>query len=142
MRSRSNHVLLLGTLGHDLLLLGRRGILLAGSIHTNTGIVHCEVVDKISRWCVHWVNVLYGTESLCVTLSYHNLGSALNKLDTVLELESDDTLIVGSHACVVLDLHSLYRLPDTADVEHTLETILNSCMMVKNLNESVEVLDT
>ena len=111
-------------------------------MHANLGVVNREVVDQVCWRVVHGVDLRYLAESLGVSLSDHDLSALLDELNAILELESNGSLVIRPHHILVaLDLHSLDRLPHSSDVQHALETILNSRVVVKNLDVSVKVLD-
>jgi hypothetical protein len=83
----------------------------------------------------------YETGGFRIAFSNHDLCSLLDILNSILELESDDTTITSSHTSHVLHLHSLDSLTYSTNVEHTLVTILDGGGVMEDLNLGVEVLD-
>ena len=108
----------------------------------NFRIIRHEVVNQVFGRIIHWVCFQDLSECLCIAFSDHDLGSFFNEFDTVLEFEANLALIIGSHASHVSDLDRLDCLANAADMQHTLETIFDSRVMMQDLHVSVEILDT
>ena len=108
----------------------------------NFCIIRHEVVNQVLGRIVHWVGFQDLSERLRIAFSDHNLGSFLNEFDTVLKFEANLALIIGSHASHVSDLDRLDCLTNATDMQHTLEAIFDSRVMMQDLHMSIEVLDT
>ncbi len=80
------------------------------------------------------------SSGLSGALSDHDLVSFLDHLYTVLELEPDAALVVGSHLRVV-HLDSLHSLAHAADVQNCLISVLDGCVMMEYFDVGVEVFD-
>ena len=106
------------------------------------GVISGEVINQVSGWLIHRIDLWNVSECLCIAFSHHDFGTLLNELHAILELEADGAFISRTHAWAVLILH-LDRLngwSDATNVQNTLVAVLYCSVVVKNSDLSIKVL--
>ena len=108
---------------------------------TNFCIVYCEFVNEVFWWWVHWEDFWDVSERFSVSFSDHDFVILFDEFNTIFEFESYSTLIIGSHKGVV-NLDSLNCLANTTDMQNSLVTIRDGCVMMKHSYKCIKIFHT